>query len=172
MTADAASNPLLGRWPGPFGLPPFARIEDKHYEPAFKTTLSEHKAEIKAIADNPAKPTFGNTIAALEKAGANLNRVCDVFFNLTGSDTNPALQKIERKIAPKLSAHGSAIYLNAKLFKRIDDLFLRRDDLGLDDEQARLLERTHTWFVRAGAKLKAGDKKRVAEINKIGRAHV
>jgi peptidyl-dipeptidase Dcp len=165
MTADAATNPLLGRWSGPFGLPPFARIEAAHYEPAFKTALAEHKAEIKAIADNPAKPTFANTIAALEKAGSNLNRIADVFFNLTGSDTNEVLQKIERRIAPKLSAHGSAIYLNAKLFKRIEDLFARRDELQLDDEQARLLERTHTWFVRAGAKLKAADKKRVAEIN-------
>ncbi len=167
MTAAAASapNPLLARWSGPFGLAPFAKIEPAHFGPAFKAALNEHKAEIKAIAGNPAKPTFANTLLALENSGTALNRVCDVFFNLTGANTSPALQKIERAIAPKLSAHYSALYLNAKLFKRIADLFARGADLDLDDEQARLLERMHTWFVRAGAQLKAADKKRVAEIN-------
>jgi len=161
----APANPLLARWSAPFGLPPFAKIKPADYAPAFKTAMAENKAEIKAIADNPAKPTFANTIVPLEKAGTNLNRVCNVFFNLTSADTNDALQKIERAIAPKLSAHGSAIYLNAKLYKRIADLYARRDDLDLDDEQARILERTHTWFVRSGAQLNAADKKRVAAIN-------
>lgn len=165
MTTQPATNPLLSRWSGPFGLAPFAKINDADYGPAFKLALAEHKAEIRAIADNPATPTFNNTIAALEKAGTNLNRVSDVFFNLTSANTNDKLQKIERAIAPKLSAHSSAIYLNAKLYKRIADLYARTDELGLDAEQARLLERTHTWFVRAGAKLKAADKKRVAAIN-------
>ena len=165
MTATSATNPLLARWAGPFGLAPFSKIEAVHYAPAFKTALAEHKAEIKAIAENPAKPAFANTILALEKSGTKLNRVCDVFFNLTSADTNSGLQKIERTMAPKLSAHSSAMYLNAKLFKRIADLFARRDDLELDAEQARLLERYHTWFVRAGAKLKPAGKKRVAAIN-------
>jgi peptidyl-dipeptidase Dcp len=162
---ETATNPLLGRWSGPFGLAPFAKIEAKHFAPAFKVALAEHAAEIKAIAANPAKPTFANTLLALEKAGANLNRVADVFFNLTGANTSDALQRIERAMAPKLSKHGSAIYLNAKLFARIADLYARRETLDLDPEQARLLERTHTWFVRAGAQLKAPQKKRVAEIN-------
>jgi peptidyl-dipeptidase Dcp len=161
----AKPNPLLGRWSAPFGLPPFARIEPTHYESAFKAAFAEHKAEIAAITNNTAAPTFANTILALEKAGTTLNRVGDVFFNLTGADTNPKLQAIERKLAPKLSAHHSAIYLNARLFKRIATLFGARDTLRLDDEQARLLERYHTWFVRAGASLPPASKKRVAAIN-------
>jgi len=158
-------NPLLARWGGPFGLAPFHKIEAKHFGPAFAAALKSHKAEIAGIAANTAKPTFANTIAAMEKSGADLTRVAEVFFNLAGADTSPALQKIERSIAPKLSAHNSAIYLNTKLFKRVDDLFSSRETLGLDDEQARLLERMHTWFKRAGAMLKAADKKRVAAIN-------
>jgi peptidyl-dipeptidase Dcp len=165
MTKEPIANPLLDRWSAPFGLAPFGKIEASHFAPAFKQALADHKAEIKAIAETPAKPTFANTIAALEKSGVMLDRVASVFFNLTSADTSPALQKIERVMAPKLSAHNSALYLNAKLWKRIADLFARRDDLGLDDEQARLLERYHTWFVRAGAKLATADKKRVAEIN-------
>ena len=165
MTTTMPINPLLGRWSGPFGLAPFAKIKASDYAPAFRAAFAEHKAEIKAIAENAAKPTFNNTIGALEKSGSTLNRVAEVFFNLTSADTTDALQKIERAIAPKLSAHNSAMFLNAKLFKRIDDLYMRREELGLDAEQARLLERMHTWFVRSGAKLKAADKKRVAAIN-------
>lgn len=158
-------NPLLTRWSGPFGLPPFHRIEAKHFRPAFAAALKSHKAEIRHIATNTAKPTFANTIAAMEKAGADLNKVAEVFFNLANADTSPALQKIERAMAPKLSAHGSSIYLNSKLFKRVDELFQQRETLGLDAEQARLLERMHVWFVRAGVRLKPDQKKRVAAIN-------
>jgi peptidyl-dipeptidase Dcp len=165
MAASPVANPLLGRWNAPFGLAPFAKIETGHFAPAFAAALADHKAEITAIADAASKPTFANTIVALEKSGVALTRVSDVFFNLTGADTSPALQKIEMRMAPKLAAHGSALYLNAKLFKRIADLFARREELGLEAEDARLLERYHTWFVRAGARLKPADKKRVAAIN-------
>ena len=165
VTAAASNNPLLSRWGQPFGLPPFAKIETKHFSPAFAAAVTGHTAEIKAIASNPAKASFANTIAAMEKAGEALDRVAKVFFNLASADTTPALQEIERKIAPKLTAHTSAIYLNAKLFKRVADLYAGRESLGLDPEQARLLERMHTWFVRAGARLKPADKKRVAAIH-------
>jgi peptidyl-dipeptidase Dcp len=161
----AKTNPLLGRWSGPYGLPPFRRIEAAHYKPAFAAAMAEHKAELKEIAANPAKPTFTNTIVAMEKAGAALSRVADVFFNLTHADTDPKLMAIERAMAPKLAAHQSAIYLDAKLWARIADLHARCDDLGLEPEQARLLDRYHTWFVRAGAKLGAAEKKRIKEIN-------
>jgi peptidyl-dipeptidase Dcp len=165
MAAATETNPLLSRWPAPFGLPPFHRIEAAHYKPAFKIAMAEHSAELKQIAANEAEPTFANTIVALEKAGANLNRVCEVFFNLASADTNPELMKIEQAMAPKLAAHWSAFYLDAKLWKRVEALYLRSEDLGLDDEQARLLERYHTWFVRAGARLKTPEKKRIREIN-------
>ncbi|HEY8213155.1 MAG TPA: M3 family metallopeptidase, partial [Methylocystis sp.] len=158
-------NPLLARWRTPFGAPPFDKIQASDFPSAFAKTLAAHKAEIRAIAGNSAKPSFANTLVALEKSGEALSRVADVFFNLTSADTNPALQEIERDIAPKLADHASAIYLNGKLFRRIDDLNERRDRLNLDAEQARLLERMHKGFVRSGAKLGAKAKKRVAEIN-------
>lgn len=163
-TSDEA-NPLLARWSGAHRLPPFHRIEPIHYRPAFSAAIAEHKKELKQIAANPAKPSFANTIVALEKAGHALNRICDVFFNLASADTNPKLMEIERAMAPKLSAHWSSIYLDGQLWKRISGLYEARQGLGLEEEEARLLERYHTWFVRAGARLDAGQKKRVKEIN-------
>jgi peptidyl-dipeptidase Dcp len=164
-TKAQTSNPLLGPWRTPFKVPPFDRIEAKHFMPAFRLALKEHKHELRTIAERPAKPAFQNTLVALEKSGALLNRVSDVFFNLSSTDTNDELQAIERDITPKLAEHQSALFLNRKLFARIDDLYERREDLGLDTEEARLLERTHTAFVRAGAKLDAKSRKRVTEIN-------
>ena len=163
--AGAPANPLLGRWSTPFGLPPFARIEPMHFRPAFAAALKEHKAEIAQVARDPARPTFANTIAALEKSGRQIERVAGVFFNLAAADTNFELQAIEREMSPLLAAHQSAIMLNGKLFARIEDLHRRRDRLRLTDEQRRVLELQHTWFVRAGAKLGRKDKARVAEIN-------
>jgi peptidyl-dipeptidase Dcp len=164
-TKAQTSNPLLGPWRTPFKVPPFDRIEGKHFTPAFRLAFKEHKTELRTIADRPAKPSFQNTLVALEKSGALLNRVSDVFFNLSSTDTNDELQAIERDITPKLAEHQSALFLNRKLFARIADLYERREDLGLDAEEARLLERTHTAFVRAGAKLDAKSRKRVTEIN-------
>ncbi len=133
--------------------------------PAFAAALKEHKAEIAAIAAETAKPTFKNTIVALEKSGRLLEKVASVFYNLTGAHTNEALQAIERDMAPKLAAHETAIMLNGKIFKRVEDLYQRRDALDLTDEQRRVLELRYKWLVRAGAKLGAKQKARVAEIN-------
>ncbi len=159
------SNPLLKRWRGPFGAPPFDRIEARDFSPAFSRALASHKAEIRAIAESRAKPTFANTLRALEKSGELLNKVADVFFNLASADTNEALQRIEREIAPRLAKHQTAIFLDAKLFARIAELYERRDRLALGTEEARVLERTYAAFVRSGAKLDRKGKKRVAEIN-------
>ncbi len=164
-TAKPAANPLLGTWRTPFGLPPWHKLKPEHFAPAFEDAMAAHRAEIDAIATGKAKPTFANTIVALEKAGRPLLRVASAFFTLASAHTNEALQKIEREVVPKLTAHRSAISLDARLFERIDDLWTRRDDLGLDDEQARVLERYHTGFVRAGAKLDAKAKKRAAAID-------
>ncbi len=155
----------MTRWSTPFGVPPFARIEPKHFRPAFAAALKEHKAEIAKIAREPARPTFANTMAALEKSGRLLERVCGVFFNLAAADTNFELQAIEREMSPLLAAHQSAIMLNSRLFARIEDLHRRRERLRLTDEQLRVLELQHTWFLRAGAKLGRKAKLRVAEIN-------
>lgn len=158
-------NPLLLPWRGPFGMPPFARIEDRHFAPAFDAALERHLEEVRAIADNPRRPTFVNTIVALERSGRLLSRVAETFFNLASADTNDALQDVERRVAPKLAAHQSEIYLNQKLFARIDEIYQRRDAMKLDDEAERVLERTHTTFVRAGARLDPKSRKRVAAIN-------
>jgi peptidyl-dipeptidase Dcp len=164
--SEAASNPLLADWSTPFALPPFSRIKPEHFTPAFEIALKEHLAEIRAIADADAEPTFENTILAMERAGQVLDRVASVFFNLSSADTSAALQAIERDMAPKLAMHRSRIFLNAKLFARIARLYERRKRLGLDDEQLRLLERIHIGFVRAGAELDPGARKRVAAIDK------
>jgi peptidyl-dipeptidase Dcp len=161
----AADNPLLQTWRTPFALPPFEEIEPQHYLPAFKAAFAEHRAEVKTIAAATGKASFANTIAALEKAGTTLNKVAEVFYNLASADTNGALQAIERELAPLFAAHYSAISLNAKLFARVDDLYQRRTRLNLDEEQLRILERTHLGFVRAGAALSARKKQRIAEIN-------
>lgn len=160
-----AANPLLASWKTPFGLPPFERIEARHYKPAIEAAFRAHAGEIKAIASNPAKPTFANTVLALEKSGQLLSRVSGVFFNLESADTTPELQEIAREVSPKYAAHETRINLDPKLFARIDDLYQRRHALKLTDEQLRVLERQHLSFVRAGARLSSTAKARVKEIN-------
>jgi peptidyl-dipeptidase Dcp len=163
--AAKGGNPLLAKWSTPFRLPPFETIEAPHIEPAFASALKEHNSEIAKIAAETSRPTFANTIAALERSGRSLNRVSATFYNLTGAHTNEALQAVEREIAPKLAAHETAVMLNPKIFTRVEDLYKRRDRLRLTDEQKRVLKLHHTWFVRAGAKLGRKAKVRVAEIN-------
>ncbi len=158
-------NPLLSRWSAAFGLPPFRKIEPAHFKAAFAAALKEHKAEIARIAGETARPTFVNTIVALEKSGRLLDKVAAVFYNLAGAHTNEALQAIERDMAPRLAAHETAVMLNGKLFRRVEDLYQRRDELSLTDEQRRVLELRYKWHVRAGAKLAPKQKARVAEIN-------
>lgn len=160
-------NPLLTESTLPFNYPHFDRIKDEHYLPAFEAGMAEQRREIDAITATPGEPTFENTIVALERSGQLLGRVSRVFFNLTGTHTNPAMQKLEREIGPKLAAHGDAIRLNAALFDRIASLYERRMSLGLDEEAARVLERYYKDFVRSGAKLNEADK-----TYQIGRAHV
>jgi peptidyl-dipeptidase Dcp len=158
------TNPFFETWDTPFGAPPFDRIEPEHFAPAFERALSDHRAEIAAIADEAEPPSFDNTIVALEDSGRLLARVELVFSNLTASHTNEALQGIEREMAPLLARHWNAIYLNAKLFKRIDTLFAQRGSRELDAESLRVLERHHLDFVRAGAKLEGGARNRLADI--------
>jgi peptidyl-dipeptidase Dcp len=166
MTASGAhsANPLLTSWSTPFGLPPFESIAPEHYRPAFDTALAEQQAEIKAIAEDTETPTFANTIEAMERGGASLKRVGGVFFNLSGSHTNEAIQAIERDLAPVLAKHRNSIFMNEALYKRVADLYEKRESLGLTPEQARVLDRYHTIFVRAGAKLQGEEKKRLAAI--------
>ena len=161
----AQDNPLLKDWTTPFEMPPFDRIETGHFEEAFEVGLSAHRAEVDAIAENSSEPTFANTIGAMEHAGETLSKVASTFFNLSGSNTNSEMQEVERKMASKLADHYSGIMLNEKLFARIDVLYLGREELDLNDEAKRVLERYHSDFVRSGANLKDAAKKRIAEIS-------
>ncbi len=160
-----AENPFATRWETPFRLPPFAAIKPEHIRPAFDAALAKHKAEIAEIVADKAEPDFANTIEALERAGRALSRVGGVFYNLTGADTNEALQAIEREMSPITSRHWSAIMMDEGLFARVDAVNAKREGLGLNPEQARLLERSYKGFIRSGAKLDAEDKKRLAAIS-------
>jgi peptidyl-dipeptidase Dcp len=163
--SSASENPLLADWTGPFSLPPLPEIKPEHFRPAFDWALAAHRAEIDAIAADPAAPSFANTIEALEKGGRTLDRVCNVFFVLAGADTSDAIEAVERDISPILARHSNALYLNRALYARIADLYARRDTLGLDAEQARVLDRYHTRFVRAGGALGQPAQDRLAAIN-------
>jgi len=158
------TNPLLQDWTGPFGIAPYDQIKDEHFSPAIEEAMSRHNAEIAEIAGNAEAPSFSNTIEALEGAGEDLDKALSVLFNLMGADTNPARQELEREWSPKLSAHSSAIYSNKELFQRIATLWKQVDELGLDDQQKRVLKLTHRGFVRAGAALEGEQAARMAEI--------
>ena len=158
-------NPLLSEFTGRFGLPAFGAVTPDHFRPAFDAALAQHRAEIDAIAASAGTPTFANTIEALEKSGRALERVANVFFVLAGADTGDAIEAVERDVSPLLARHSNALYLNRALYARIADLYSRRDTLGLSAEQARVLDRYHTRFVRAGAALDQAQQDRLAAIN-------
>ncbi len=159
------ANPFFDESPLPFHYPPFDRIDDSLYRPGFERGMAEQLAEIEAIADASEAPTFENTLVALERSGRVLERVSQVFFNLTSADTNDTLDAIRSEMAPKLSAHSDRILLNAALFERVRALYEQREELDLDDESRRLLEEYYTDFVRAGAQLPAAEQERLREIN-------
>lgn len=163
-TAGAA-NPFFVASSLPYGMPPFDRIENENFIPAFERGMAEESAEIEAIATNPEAPTFDNTIVAMERAGRLLSRSRRVFSNLTSAHTNDSLKEIQVEMAPKFSAHSDNILLNPDLFARVASLYDARESLGLDAESLRLLERYHTDFVRAGARLSEEEKARLREIN-------
>ena len=158
------SNPFFEIWSTPYGVPPFDAIETAHFRPAYARALGEHNSEIVRIAEQGDPPTFENTIVALENAGKLLRQVEMIFGQLTSADTNDELQAVEREVVPLVTRHWTAIYLNAKLFARIDDLYQRRDTLGLDAESLRVLERYHLDFVRTGARLTDSERERFAAI--------
>ncbi len=161
-----AGNPFMEDWARlPYGAPPFDRIRYEHYMPAFRAGIAEHDAEIARIANARARPTFANTIEAMERSGRTLGQVNAMFDNLTSSHNTPEMQAIETEATPLLSRHSSAIYLNQALWRRIDDLWTRRDSLNLNPEQQRLLWRYHLNFVRAGAALDDAGRLRLAAID-------
>ncbi len=158
------NNAFLQQWDTSLEIPPFEAITTEQFPPAFQRAFNDHQTEIDAIADEPAKPTFQNTIEALEDSGQLLSRVSSVFFALAGTDTNDALQKIQKDVAPTLSRHYSEIYLNQTLFDRVHTLFNTMDTLDLTSEQRRVLERYNTLFERSGASLSLEARLRMKEI--------
>ena len=160
-----SSNPLLSDWRTPFETPPFASIKPEHFEAAFARAFAEHMAEIGAITVDPAPPDFDNTIVALERSGKLLTRVSGVFYGLVSAHSNPALLDFDKALSPRMARHWNDIMMNAPLYARIDALWRMRDSLGLNEEQARLLERTRTRFHRSGAGLDAAAKVKLAAIS-------
>ncbi|HEY8683220.1 MAG TPA: peptidyl-dipeptidase Dcp [Rhodanobacter sp.] len=165
-SAGGSSNPFFSASTLPFQAPPFDKIKDSDYQPAIEEGMTRQLAEIRKIADNPAAPTFKNTFVAMEKSGVMLYRVLAVFGGVTGANTDDALQKVQEIEAPKLAAHQDAIYLNSKLFQRVETVYNQRDSLKLDPESQRLVEVVYRNFVHAGAKLSDADKAKLKELNK------
>ncbi len=160
-----ATNPLLADWTGPYdGVPPFGRVALSDYPPAFQAGMDRLGSEIRAIADGPAAPTFANTMEAMERAGETLDRVYAVWGVQTSNLSNPQVRAIEAEWEPKLTAFQSELYLDPKLFARVETLYNGRDRLNLQPDQLRLLERSYERFVRNGAKLSPDAKARVVAI--------
>ena len=166
MGCAKTDNPFLETYKNKYGAPPFDKIKNEHYMPAFKEGIKKHAEEVNAIADNKEAPTFDNTIAALDFSGELLKKVSSVFFNLYSCNTNDGMEKIATEITPVLSDHNDNIYLNERLFARVKTLYDNRSTLGLTAEQIRLLEKYHRNFVRSGAALNADQKTKLRAINK------
>ncbi|WP_433971806.1 peptidyl-dipeptidase Dcp [Tunturiibacter lichenicola] len=164
-TEFGPSNPFYAKSTLPFQAPPFDKIKDSDYQPAIEAGMAEQLKEMKAIADNPAAPTFDNTVVAMERTGALFDRVMAAFSGVAGANTNPELERIQQEEAPKLAAHRDAIYLNEKLFHRVAAVYEARASLKLSPEGLRLVEVKYRDFVHAGANLSDADKAELKKIN-------
>jgi peptidyl-dipeptidase Dcp len=160
-----AFNPLLAPSPLPYGVPDYAAIEPAHYRPAFDAAFAEHRAEVEAIATQSAHPTFENTMLPLERAGALLERVALAFYTVSSADATAEIQEIDEALAPLMSAHSDAIQLDARLYARIRALHERLDDLDLDPESRRLVQRHFREMTHAGAALDEAAKQRLTALN-------
>ena len=159
------TNPFLQAYDTPYNVPPFDKIKNEHFKPAILEGIKRHEAEINAIANAAAEPTFDNTILAMENAGELLSNVNVVFSNLNSANTNKEIQNIAKEVAPNLSAHRDNIYLNEKLFARVKALWDKKETLGLNLEQAKILDNSYKDFVRSGANLSDSDKAILRKIN-------
>jgi peptidyl-dipeptidase Dcp len=164
-TDSLSANPLITASTLPLQAPPFDKIKNEHFKPALQEGMKQRLAEVEKIANNADAPTFENTFTALEKSGQLLTRANYVFQTLTGANTNPTLQKVQEEIAPELSANQDAIFLNSKLFKRVEAIYKQRDTLKLDPESKRLVEFYYQKFTLAGANLNDADKEALKKLN-------
>jgi peptidyl-dipeptidase Dcp len=164
--AAVPNNILLADWSGPYdGVPPWDKVRPNLFPQAFQFAIDEQRREYEAIANNPAAPTFANTIEAMEKAGERLGRVEGVFAVMTDNMSTPEYQALDKEWQPKLAAASDEIVLNDKLFQRIKAVYDARESAGLDAKQKRLLERTYEYFVRSGANLDAAQKRQLSAMN-------
>ncbi|MCD8265072.1 MAG: M3 family metallopeptidase [Tannerellaceae bacterium] len=158
-------NPFLTEYNTPFNVPPFDKIQLEHYKPAFIQGMAEQKAEVEAIITQPEAPTFANTIVALDQSGDLLRRVSTVFYGLNSANTNDEMQAVSRELSPLLSKHRDDINLNPELFARVKAVYDQKDGLGLNKEDAKLLEKTYKDFVRGGANLDVDSQAKLRELN-------
>lgn len=165
MSCNQSKNPFFEEYDTPYGAVPFDKIKVEHFMPAFQEGIKQQTAEIEAIVNNPEAPTFENTLEAMENSGQLLSKVSYVFSCLTGAETTDVLTALSMEVSPLLSAHSDNISLNDKLFQRVKAVYEQKDQLNLNQEQARLLEITYKDFIRSGAALNEADKNRLREIN-------
>ena len=159
-----AQNPFFETWTTPFGMPPFDRVQTAHFRPAIEAGMAAQRAEIEAIATNAAPAGFANTIEAMERSGEALRRVTHVFRNLAGTLSDDGMRAVEREVAPLFARHRSAIWLDPRLFARVDAVISAREGLGLNAGQKRLVERVHKGFTRSGARLADDERERLSAI--------
>ena len=165
MTSCNRTNPFLTEWNTPYGIPPFEQIQDADYIPAIQAGIEAQKAEIDAIVASEEEPTFDNVIAALDRSGSLLNKVCRVLFNLSESNNTPAIQAIVEEVTPIVTAHENDIYMNAGLFAKVKAVYDRKAELGLTTEQERVLDEIYRDFEKNGIGLDEAGQARMREIN-------
>ena len=165
VAPSAPANPLMQPSTLPFGAPPFDKITDADYQPAIEAGMAQQLKEIDAIANNPAKPTFENTLVAMEKSGQLLQRARQAFSVVVQTNSDPTLLQVRKTIAPEMAAHQDAIYLNEKLFARVQAVYNQLPHLKLDPESRQLVKNYYKRFVHAGAKLSAGNRAKLRDIN-------
>ena len=166
MTSCTNSNPFLGEWTNPYGIPDYSLIKEEHYEPAIEYAIKEQNKEIAAIINNQEDPTFENVIGAYEKSGALMDKVVGVLFNLSETDTNPNLQVIVDNALSMMTEHSNNIFMNSDLFEKVDHIYKSKDDLNLTREQEMVLEKMYESFQNNGISLNKTDQSRMREINK------
>ena len=159
------TNPFLTEWDTPYGIPDFGAVKEKHYVPAFEAGIAQQQAEIDAIIANPDAPTFENVVEAYEKSGAILDRAVGVLFNVSETDSTPALQEIVEQVLPLISVHSDNIFMNADFFKKVEVLYNDVENLGLDQEQKMALKKLYNSFVNNGIALGEAEQARMREIN-------
>ena len=159
-------NPLLQKFDTPFESVPFSQIKNEHYLPAFQIAIENAKQEVDVICQNPEKPDFENTILALEISGEQLSRVSSIFFNMNSAETNDEIQKIAQEVSPMLSEFNNDIRLNPVLFQRVKTVYDQKDELNLNAEQLRLLDKSYKNFSRNGANLSEEKKEKLRAIDK------